>query len=178
MFLRIRSSTRASWSAVSGGCTGLVFAVTPGSVLNAGTRPRQRVAFRGRLNCLRRGRAPRLTGGGSGLGPMASLAWPGMCDGEGRGRSQSMLGGGRTETASSDPREHHARTLAGRSQPGGPRCRTARLFSQARTCAEYGETLRAPEPDRLRRPSQYRASLVDPYRDHLRHDVRPSLAYR
>ena len=27
---------------------------------------------------------------------------------------------------------------------------------------------RAPEPDRLRRPPQYRASIVDPYRDHLR----------
>lgn len=27
---------------------------------------------------------------------------------------------------------------------------------------------RAPEPERLRRPPQYRASLVDPYRDHLR----------
>ncbi|KPI20524.1 hypothetical protein OK006_9490 [Actinobacteria bacterium OK006] len=27
---------------------------------------------------------------------------------------------------------------------------------------------RAPEPDRLRRPRQYRACLVDPYREHLR----------
>lgn len=27
---------------------------------------------------------------------------------------------------------------------------------------------RAPEPDRLRRPPQYRACLVDPYREHLR----------
>ncbi|MRH88578.1 hypothetical protein GFY24_14170 [Nocardia sp. SYP-A9097] len=27
---------------------------------------------------------------------------------------------------------------------------------------------RVPEPDRLRRPPQYRACLVDPYRDHLR----------
>ncbi len=27
---------------------------------------------------------------------------------------------------------------------------------------------RVPEPQRLRRPPQYRACLVDPYRDHLR----------
>jgi hypothetical protein len=40
----------------------------------------------------------------------------------------------------------------------------ARRLNLAHTVKRYA---RAPEPDRLRGPPQYRACLVDPYRDHL-----------
>ncbi len=62
--------------------------------------------------------------------------------------------------------EHKAEVASGQvgSAPGLLDC-SRRLEISLNTVKRYP---RAPEPDRLRRPPQYRPTLVDPYRDHLR----------
>lgn len=123
-----------------------------------------------RLCYLRRGHPPRPARRGPGRRSLACVAQPVRSRPERGQGAQHLLGhrAGRAHLRRT-ARPDHPRTLAPDPRPARPGRRPARMCPPPATGPQHLKRYaRADRPERMLRVPKYRASLVDPYREHLR----------